>query len=207
MKMPMPRDTQPRHLLAHLWAVEDAGLVHVVPHVEVGRGALVLGQRELLRPPRPHFWVQHVQVEGGPRPAPPAAPGSGISGTQHGKAELTCSASTARAEQRAPIIVRAILIPHEVFVLQRLLIDVVVFILFDVRVDDGDRLAAVGCDVILQLDRVGEQVLVPSEVPSKRMRARLQTGPHLPHLQQLCRLQHNTHRLPSVCSMSSQMTS
>lgn len=47
---------------AHLRPIEDAGLVHVIPDVEAGCGALVLGQRELPSPPLPDCRVQHVQV-------------------------------------------------------------------------------------------------------------------------------------------------
>lgn len=64
----------PRATLAppHLGAVEDAGLVHVVPHVEVLGAAHVAVQAEHSRPPGAHNGAQHVQVGGRPRPAPPA---------------------------------------------------------------------------------------------------------------------------------------
>lgn len=58
---------------AHLGPVEDAGLVHVVPHIQVLGGALVRVQLELLRPPVARRGVQHVQVGRRARPAPPAA--------------------------------------------------------------------------------------------------------------------------------------
>mmetsp|Transcript_7148 Transcript_7148/g.24740 ORF Transcript_7148/g.24740 Transcript_7148/m.24740 type:complete len:789 (+) Transcript_7148:93-2459(+) len=58
-------------LHGHLGAVEHRGLVHVVPDVQVGRGALVLGGGELARPPVADLGVGDVEVGGGARPAPP----------------------------------------------------------------------------------------------------------------------------------------
>mmetsp|Transcript_12550 Transcript_12550/g.37706 ORF Transcript_12550/g.37706 Transcript_12550/m.37706 type:complete len:368 (-) Transcript_12550:667-1770(-) len=54
-----------------LGAVEHAGLVHVVPDVEVLGGAGVVARQEVGAPPLPHLGVHHIQVRAGPRPAPP----------------------------------------------------------------------------------------------------------------------------------------
>ena len=54
-----------------LRAVEHGRLVHVVPYVQVFRAALVIFQRKLIRPPRPHRGRRHVQIRAAPGPAPP----------------------------------------------------------------------------------------------------------------------------------------
>lgn len=59
-------------LRAHLRAVKNAGLIHVIPDIKVLGGALILAQGELGSPPVACCWVEHIQVGGGARPAPPA---------------------------------------------------------------------------------------------------------------------------------------
>jgi len=56
----------------NLGSIEYAGLVHVVPDVEVGGGAQVLGELELGAPPGDRLGVHHVDVHRRPGPAPPA---------------------------------------------------------------------------------------------------------------------------------------
>mmetsp|Transcript_22353 Transcript_22353/g.69850 ORF Transcript_22353/g.69850 Transcript_22353/m.69850 type:complete len:731 (-) Transcript_22353:901-3093(-) len=57
-------------LHSHLRPVEDGGLVHVVPHVQVLGGARVRVELELVSPVGPRGGVEKVDVGRGPRPAP-----------------------------------------------------------------------------------------------------------------------------------------
>lgn len=159
---------------AHLWPVEHAGLVHVIPDVQIWRGPLVLGQRKLLCPPRPHFWIQHVQVGRRARPAP--------SEVQHKCRWKRCADSMVLAKEAhvehcvqqtggkrstvAPVKVLAVLVSHKVMILLRFLVNVVSRIPLDVGINDGHHLAPMGCNILLQLHWVREQILVPCEIPA-----------------------------------------
>mmetsp|Transcript_118101 Transcript_118101/g.220809 ORF Transcript_118101/g.220809 Transcript_118101/m.220809 type:complete len:268 (-) Transcript_118101:1761-2564(-) len=54
-----------------LWAVEDRRLIHVVPDVSIGIGALVLAQCKLAAPVFAHLWIREIWVARCTRPAPP----------------------------------------------------------------------------------------------------------------------------------------
>ena len=140
-----------------------------------------------------------------------------------------------------PVKVFAVLVLHKVAGRLGLLVDVVGGVALDVRVDDGDHPAAVRRQIVLQLRGVGEEVLVPCEVPAAvgacmgmscvhSVRAEcnsalmdhaalLLPGKAMQCIEFRCWLccmpltpadslcTEEAHRLPSVCSMSSQMTS
>ncbi len=73
--------TGPRYCAAgtatHLGAVDDGGLVHVVPDVQVLGCARVAAGQKVGGPPRAHLRVHHVQVGAGARPAPAVEVGKG----------------------------------------------------------------------------------------------------------------------------------
>ena len=47
---------------AHLGAIEHAGLVHVIPQVQVEGGVLPVGQAVLVRPPLHGFWGKAIHI-------------------------------------------------------------------------------------------------------------------------------------------------
>mmetsp|Transcript_2579 Transcript_2579/g.5150 ORF Transcript_2579/g.5150 Transcript_2579/m.5150 type:complete len:338 (-) Transcript_2579:1316-2329(-) len=70
----------------------------------------------------------------------------------------------ARARPAPAVIVAALLVLDIEALVGRLLVDVVVVVAFEVRVDDGDHAPAVLGEGLLHSDRVWEHVLIPCEV-------------------------------------------
>ena len=50
-------------ILVHgdFWSIEDGGLIHIVPYVQVKGGASVLTQGEVIGPPLTHFRVDKIR--------------------------------------------------------------------------------------------------------------------------------------------------
>mmetsp|Transcript_1308 Transcript_1308/g.2251 ORF Transcript_1308/g.2251 Transcript_1308/m.2251 type:complete len:223 (+) Transcript_1308:1253-1921(+) len=101
----------------------------------MGRASDVFVQLELLGPPLPHFLLGEVEVAAVARPAPAV--------------EVRVAVSVLNVQGLR----------------SRLLVDVVVVVSFDVRVDDGHHSPTLFPKSLLHLDGVGEESLVPREVP------------------------------------------
>lgn len=67
-----------------------------------------------------------------------------------------------------PIKLLLVLVQHIQPLVLRLLVDVVVGVLLDVGVDNGDKLTPMCCQTLLHLDRVRKGVFIPSKVPDKQ---------------------------------------